>query len=80
DYQVVVKPRDRLSVFERPDVRQQNTITLQGEVRFPGNYTVLPGDTLAQVIERAGGLTEFAHPQGAVFTREALRLQEQKLL
>lgn len=78
--QVQIQPRDRLSVFERPDVRLQHTITLQGEVRFPGNYTVLPGDTLAQVIERAGGLTEFAHPQGAVFTREALRLQEQKLL
>ncbi|EKO3639090.1 SLBB domain-containing protein [Vibrio metschnikovii] len=78
--QVHIEPRDRLSVFELPDVRQQNTITLQGEVRFPGNYTVLPGDTLAQVIERAGGLTEFAHPQGAIFTREALRLQEQKLL
>ncbi|EKO3714476.1 SLBB domain-containing protein [Vibrio metschnikovii] len=78
--QVTIQPRDRLSVFERPDVRLQSTITLQGEVRFPGNYTVLPGDTLAQVIERAGGLTEFAHPQGAIFTREALRLQEQKLL
>ncbi|WP_217540411.1 SLBB domain-containing protein [Vibrio metschnikovii] len=78
--QVLVQPRDRLSVFEQPYARQQNTITLQGEVKFPGNYTVLPGETLAQVIERAGGLTEFAHPQGAVFTREALRLQEQKLL
>lgn len=75
-----VEPRDRLTIFERPNVRQQSSVVLQGEVKFPGNYTVLPGETLAQLLERAGGLTEFAHPQGAVFTREALRLQEQKLL
>lgn len=32
------------------------------------------------MLKRAGGLTEFANPRGAIFTREALRLQEQKLL
>ncbi|GHX95722.1 OtnA protein [Vibrio cholerae] len=77
---ILVQARDRLNVFGRPDVRQQSSITLQGEVKFPGVYTVLPGETLAQLLERAGGLTQFAHPQGAVFTREALRLQEQQLL
>lgn len=38
------------------------------------------GETLSELLKRAGGSTEFAHPQGAIFTREALRLQEQKLL
>ncbi|MGY5382390.1 SLBB domain-containing protein [Vibrio metschnikovii] len=75
-----IKPRDRLNVFEQPGIKQQNTVVLQGEVKFPGTYTLRRGETLAQLIERAGGLTEFAHPQGAIFTREALRLQEQKLL
>ncbi|MEH0093551.1 SLBB domain-containing protein [Vibrio metschnikovii] len=75
-----IKPRDRLNVFEQPGIKQQNTVVLQGEVKFPGTYTLRRGETLAQLLERAGGLTEFAHPQGAIFTREALRLQEQKLL
>ncbi|NAW68167.1 OtnA protein [Vibrio sp. V27_P1S3P104] len=78
--QVIVQPRDRLSVFERPEIQHQYTITLQGEVKFPGIYTIRRGETLAQLLQRAGGLTEFAHPQGAIFTREALRQQEQKLL
>ena len=76
----IIVGRDRLNVLEKPSVKLQSTVTLQGEVRFPGTYTVSQGETLGQLLERAGGLTEFAHPQGAIFTREALRLQEQKLL
>lgn len=72
--------RDRLNVLEKPNVKLQSTVTLQGEVRFPGTYTIRQGETLGELLKRAGGLTEFAHPQGAIFTREALRLQEQKLL
>lgn len=76
----IIVGRDRLNVLEKPNVKLQSTVTLQGEVRFPGTYTVRQGETLGELLERAGGLTEFAHPQGAIFTREALRLQEQKLL
>ncbi|ELS3152731.1 SLBB domain-containing protein [Vibrio parahaemolyticus] len=76
----IIVGRDRLNILEKPDVKLQSTVTLQGEVRFPGTYTVRQGETLGELLERAGGLTEFAHPQGAIFTREALRLQEQKLL
>ncbi|MCR9502069.1 SLBB domain-containing protein [Vibrio vulnificus] len=76
----IIVGRDRLNILEKPDVKLQSTVTLQGEVSFPGTYTVRQGETLGDLLERAGGLTEFAHPQGAIFTREALRLQEQKLL
>lgn len=76
----IIVGRDRLNILEKPNVKLQSTVTLQGEVRFPGTYTVRQGETLRELLERAGGLTEFAHPQGAIFTREALRLQEQKLL
>ncbi|ELA9429603.1 SLBB domain-containing protein [Vibrio parahaemolyticus] len=76
----IIVGRDRLNILEKPNVKLQSTVTLQGEVRFPGTYTVRQGETLGELLDRAGGLTEFAHPQGAIFTREALRLQEQKLL
>lgn len=76
----IIVGRDRLNILEKPNIKLQSTVTLQGEVRFPGTYTVRQGETLGELLERAGGLTEFAHPQGAIFTREALRLQEQKLL
>ncbi len=53
-------------------------MTLTGEVRFPGTYTIKPGETLKSVIERAGGLTQYAFPQGAVFTRVELKQREQQ--
>lgn len=80
DSDLLIYGKDRLNILQKPDVKIQNTVTLQGEVRFPGIYTVRQGETLGELLERAGGLTEFAHPKGAIFTREALRLQEQKLL
>ena len=49
-------------------------------MRFPGIYAIKRGETLRSVIERAGGLTDLAFPQGAVFTRVELERQEQRQL
>ena len=51
-----------------------------GEVRFPGQYRFKRGEKLSEVIERAGGLTDLAHTDAAVFTRTGLREQEAKQL
>ncbi|WP_432462964.1 SLBB domain-containing protein [Agarivorans sp. QJM3NY_33] len=75
---LVLKSRDRLNVLAIPNLRKQRTVNIQGEVRFPGTYVIKRGETLGAVIKRAGGLTDYAHEDGAVFTREALRLREQK--
>jgi polysaccharide biosynthesis/export protein len=71
-------PYDVLSVKEVSQWTNQESITLSGQVRFPGSYTIKPGETLKSVIERAGGLTEYAFPQGAVFTRVELKDREQQ--
>jgi protein involved in polysaccharide export with SLBB domain len=49
-------------------------------VRFAGQYAIKRGETLKSVINRAGGLTEFAFPDGSVFTREELKKREQEQL
>ena len=49
-----------------------------GEVNFPGTYSMKAGETLFEVIERAGGVTDRAFPSGAVFSRENLRLKEEE--
>jgi polysaccharide export outer membrane protein len=77
---LTLQPTDRIHIKQIPDLNLQQTVTLEGEVNFPGTYTIRRGETLAQVIERAGGLTEFAYAKGAVFTRERLREQEQQRL
>ena len=52
-------------------------MTILGEVRFPGNYAIQRGETLNAVLQRAGGLTSLAFPEGSVFTRRELKQREQ---
>lgn len=73
-----LQPYDVLSVKEVSQWANQESVTLSGQVRFPGTYTIKPGETLKSVIERAGGLTRYAFPQGAVFTRVELKQREQQ--
>lgn len=68
---------DILLVKETPEWREQQVVRIEGEVRFPGEYPIRRGESLRSVLERAGGLTPFASPRAAVFTRESLRLREQ---
>jgi protein involved in polysaccharide export with SLBB domain len=77
---VMLRPFDRLSVKEVSGWTEQAQVTLLGEVRFPGTYSIKRGETLRSVLQRAGGLTDLAFPGGAVFTRAQLRQQEQEQL
>ena len=43
---------------------------------FPGTYVLEKGETLINVLQRAGGLTSEADPAAAIFTRLALKRQE----
>ncbi|MEZ9320308.1 SLBB domain-containing protein [Vibrio sp. 10N.286.51.E5] len=73
-----LESKDRLIVFKKPSWQSEMVIELQGEVMFPGRYAVNRGDTIQEVIQRAGGLTQFAYPQGSVFSREKLKVREQR--
>jgi len=75
-----LQPFDTLSVKEVPEWGSQESITLRGEVRFPGAYTIRRGETLKSVLNRAGGLTPYAFPEGSVFTRDELKRREQEQL
>lgn len=69
---------DTLSVRAVPLWGELESVSLRGEVRFPGTYSIRRGETLKSVVQRAGGLTSFAFPEGSVFTREGLRRREQE--
>jgi polysaccharide biosynthesis/export protein len=71
-------PFDILSVKEVSLWHSLESVTLTGEVRFPGRYDIKRGETMVSVLARAGGLTEFAFPEGSVFTRTELKKREQE--
>ncbi len=81
----VLQPGDVITIFSQADFRvprQQQTrlVRIEGEVKNAGTYSVEPGETLREVLERAGGLTPNAYLYGASFTRESVREQQQQRL
>jgi protein involved in polysaccharide export with SLBB domain len=77
---VPLRAYDMLVIKETPDWREKESVTLRGEVRFPGSYPIRKGETLSSVVARAGGLTDEAFAHGTVFTREELKDQEREQL
>jgi protein involved in polysaccharide export with SLBB domain len=58
-------PFDNVFVRQQPNYELQRNVTISGEVVFPGVYTLRhPQETLAEVVERAGGLKATAYPKG----------------
>lgn len=78
--EIALQGRDRMQILSIPQWQNTLQVRLEGEVRFPGTYTIRRGETLQGLLERAGGLTEYAFVRGAIFTRADLREAERKRL
>jgi protein involved in polysaccharide export with SLBB domain len=78
-------PSDVVTIFSKADIRvpqsqQTRFVRLEGEFVSSGIYSVLPGETLRQLVKRAGGITPDAYLYGSEFTRESTRrVQQQRL-
>ncbi|WP_235075936.1 SLBB domain-containing protein [Marinomonas profundimaris] len=79
-YPVQISPQDHIIIKSKPGWKEGMVVDLQGEFVFPGTYIFQRGETLKEVIERAGGFTEFAYPDGAILSRERLKRQEAERL
>jgi polysaccharide export outer membrane protein len=77
---IALRPFDYLVIKEVPLWASQEEVEIHGEVKFPGRYPIHRGETLRSVMQRAGGLTDLAFSEGAVFTREGLKEREKKQL
>lgn len=75
---ILLEPYDYLNIKEIPEWSELKEVEIQGEVKFPGKYPIQRGETLGSVLRRAGGLTDLAFPEGAIFLRQALREREQE--
>ncbi|MDM7861969.1 SLBB domain-containing protein [Alteromonas sp. ASW11-36] len=75
---IYVSAKDKLNILRTPDWFESNRVELVGEFKFPGVYQISKGETLADLIARAGGVTEKATLNAAIFTREELRERERQ--
>ena len=63
-----------------PVSRQTRMVAVLGEVGAPGTYQLQAGETLPQLIARAGGLTPQAYVYGLEFSREETRQRQRENL
>lgn len=67
-----LKPYDLLVVRKSPFFQEQEMITIEGEVKFPGSYALETKDErISSVLQRAGGTTKFAYAKGATLIRRS---------
>jgi polysaccharide biosynthesis/export protein len=66
-----LRPLDDLSIRSVWDLKDRQTVSVHGNVRAPGTFELLDGMTLADVLMKAGGLTDDADPQRAEIARIA---------
>lgn len=84
-HNLALRPGDVVTVFSVrdltvPQAQRTRLIRVEGEVRAPGVYQLKPGETLAALLERAGGMTEQAYVYGLSLKRDSVRRAQQATL
>jgi protein involved in polysaccharide export with SLBB domain len=80
----VLEPYDVVQVRRSPGYMEPRNVTIEGEVAFPGQFTLSKkNQRLSEIIEAAGGVTKDAYVRGARLVRhmnEEERVREQATL
>lgn len=80
DLNLQILEDDEWTIFAIENWNEKKYVDLKGEVRYPGRYNITEGEKLSSVIARAGGFTNHAFVEGAVFAREEVKqLQIQRI-
>jgi len=80
---LALEPGDVVTIFSQGDIhvpqsQQTKFVRLEGEFVHAGIYSVKPGETLQDLVRKAGGLTPNAYLYGSEFTRVSTRVLQQE--
>jgi len=74
---VMIEAGDAVRVNRKFKAIEDKSVLILGEVANPGRYDLLAGDKISDLVVRAGGLTQHAYPDGAIFSRKSERKAEE---
>jgi protein involved in polysaccharide export with SLBB domain len=76
---VRLKPGDILMIHQMTGWNEiGQSVTIAGQVKYPGSYGFKEGEHLSSVLRRAGGFLPSAYPRGALLVREQVRELQEK--
>lgn len=75
---VILQSEDVLFIPSRPDVHEEETLTILGEVQFPGKYVFSENTTIEDLILQAGGLKSSASVQRIEVSRRVIDPEAEK--
>ena len=76
---VRLKPGDVLTILQIPGWSDiGGSVTIRGEVMYPGSYGIDEGEKLSTFLKRVGGFKASAYPAGIVLEREDVRKLEEQ--
>ena len=79
DKDIMLRAGDALFIKSEPKLTERKVVAVKGEVRYPGTYSIREGERFSSVIERAGGFTREAFPEGAMFTRLSIKNAQERM-
>jgi len=76
--EIELQPWDVVSVRKKKDYREQISVKVEGEVKYPGNYILASKDErVSDLLKRAGGLSEEAFVEAANLIRVNTSIQKE---
>jgi protein involved in polysaccharide export with SLBB domain len=70
----ILKPGDVVTIHQLAGWKDIGaSVTVSGEVLYPGTYGIEEGEKLSTLLKRAGGFRTYAYPEGAVLERMQVR-------
>lgn len=68
----ILQPYDQVYVRKSPGYQEQLNVSVDGEILYNGTYTLTnKSERLSDLVQKAGGLTQFAYVRGAKLMRKA---------
>jgi protein involved in polysaccharide export with SLBB domain len=74
-------PYDIVTVYSTPGYVDQKNVWIEGEVNYPGQYTISQKtDRISDLVNRCGGKSQFAFTDGAVLIRTKRLTEAEKII
>ncbi len=75
---ILLNKSDHVFIRSKMGWEEERKVALKGQIVYPGNYILYEGETLGDLIKRAGGFKDDAYLAAAVFTRKSVKEFETK--